>query len=280
MGQRGQQGQQGDGADPWDGGATVEGAGPHGSDRSRRDHCRPVPSRPGSGPGAVCAEDPRTDRGHDAQRQCTPGRGFAVAALALLALSGCQKPAAQAAPPPPTVGVVESRRMSVPVLVTPNGTTRALEDVTIRARVRGFLTERHFAEGATVKKGQLLLVIDEEPYKVALQSARARQAEAEAALQKAEESKGREVAAAQLDARPGPAAARPDPGAAQPDARWPATPARPRTSTRPRPTASGGRRRSRPTAPTSTRRRPTTTSGSPRPRRRSRPPGPPSATPS
>jgi membrane fusion protein (multidrug efflux system) len=125
--------------------------------------------------------------------------GCCVAALAALALAGCQKPVAQAEPPPPTVGVVESRRMSVPVLVTPNGTTRALEDVTVRARVRGFLTERHFAEGSFVKKGQLLLVIDEEPYKVALQSARARHAEAVAALRKAEESKSREVAEAQLE---------------------------------------------------------------------------------
>src|SRR5919107_558169 len=87
----------------------------------------------------------------------------ALAALALLALSGCQKPVAKADPPAPTVGVVESRRMSVPIEVTPNGTTRALEDVTIRARVRGFLTERHFAEGAPVTRGQLLSVIDEEP---------------------------------------------------------------------------------------------------------------------
>jgi membrane fusion protein, multidrug efflux system len=122
-----------------------------------------------------------------------------LAALGLLGLSGCQKPAARASLPAPTVGVVESRRMSVPIEVAPNGTTRALEDVTIRARVRGFLTERHFAEGALVKKGQLLLVIDEEPYQVALQSARARQAEADASLNKAEESKGREVSSAQLD---------------------------------------------------------------------------------
>jgi membrane fusion protein (multidrug efflux system) len=96
------------------------------------------------------------------------------------------------------VGVVASRRMTVPVLVTPNATTRALEDVTIRARVRGFLTERHFEEGALVEKGQLLLVIDEETYKVALRSARARQDEAAAALKKAEESKDREVKAAQV----------------------------------------------------------------------------------
>ena len=122
-----------------------------------------------------------------------------LAAIALLALAGCREPAAPAQPPTPIVGVVESRRMSVPVLVTPNGTTRALEVVTIRARVRGFLTERLFEEGAIVKKGQLLLVIDEEPYKIALQSARAKQSEANAALKKAEVAKNREVTAAQLE---------------------------------------------------------------------------------
>jgi len=88
--------------------------------------------------------------------------------------------------------------MTVPVLAYPTGTTRALEQVTLRARVRGFLTERHFDEGSSVKKGQLLLVIDEEPYKVALDSALAKQSESEAAVKKAEQSRGREVATAQL----------------------------------------------------------------------------------
>lgn len=125
--------------------------------------------------------------------------GSAVAVLALVGMAGCEKPVAQAAPPPPTVGVTPARRMTVPIEVVPNGTTRALEDVTIRARVRGFLTERHFAEGAMVKKGQLLLVIDEEPFQVALRSAKARLAETEAALRKAKESQAREVAAAQLE---------------------------------------------------------------------------------
>ena len=122
-----------------------------------------------------------------------------LAAAGLTLPAGCGKPSAKAEPPAPVVGVVESRRMNVPILVTPNGTTRALEEVTIRARVRGFLAERHFAEGAFVKKGQLLLVIDEEPYKVALRSALAKEAEAAASLEKAEKSKGREVNAAQLD---------------------------------------------------------------------------------
>lgn len=128
-----------------------------------------------------------------------PLAGLPVPALALIAASGCGTPEAPAPPPPPVVGVVESRKMDVPVLITPNGTTRALEDVTIRARVRGFLTERLFEEGATVKKGQLLFVIDEEPYKVALQMAKARQAEAEAALKKSEENRGREIAEAQVE---------------------------------------------------------------------------------
>ena len=134
-----------------------------------------------------------------ARRGTRSAAGLALVVLALWGLPGCREAATQAAPPAPTVGVVEARRLSVPVEVAPNGTTRALEDVTIRARVRGFLTERHFTEGATVGKGQLLLVIDEEPYKVALRSVKARQAEAEAALRKAEESRAREVAAAQLN---------------------------------------------------------------------------------
>lgn len=122
-----------------------------------------------------------------------------LAAAALLAVAGCKEPAAPPPPAAPTVGVVPARRMDVPVEVEPNGTTRALESVTVRARVRGFLTERHFEEGATVKKGQLLLVIDEEPFQVVLRSARARQAEAEATLRKAQKSQAREVAAAQLE---------------------------------------------------------------------------------
>jgi len=124
--------------------------------------------------------------------------GCLILAVVTLAMAGCEKSQTSASPPPPTVGVVESSRRTVPILATPNGTTRALEDVTIRARVRGFLTERHFQEGSLVKKGQLLLVIDEEPYKVALKSAQAKQAEAEASVKKAEQSKGREVSEAQL----------------------------------------------------------------------------------
>ncbi|HEU5118789.1 MAG TPA: efflux RND transporter periplasmic adaptor subunit [Isosphaeraceae bacterium] len=101
-------------------------------------------------------------------------------------------------PPPPAVKVFAAQTMEVPIEADPTGTTRALQQVSLRARVRGFLKEIHFKEGDDVKVGQLLFVIDEEPFQVALEAARAQLAEAEASLQKAKDSQAREVAAAQL----------------------------------------------------------------------------------
>src|SRR5438270_14060584 len=88
--------------------------------------------------------------------------------------------------------------MTTPIMAEPIGTTRALQEVSVRARVRGFLKEIHFEEGGDVKKGQLLFVIDEEPFKAKLADAQAALAQAEAALKKARDSKAREVAQAQL----------------------------------------------------------------------------------
>ena len=103
----------------------------------------------------------------------TPGWLALGVAWASVAISGCSPQAeAEQVPPPPTVGVVEARRMTVPIMAEPIGTTRALEEVSIRARVRGFLKEIHFDEGGDVKAGQLLFVIDEEPFKAKLAEAR------------------------------------------------------------------------------------------------------------
>ena len=96
-------------------------------------------------------------------------------ACASVAISGCSpQVAAGRVPPPAVVSVVEARRMTVPIMAEPNGTTRALQEVSIRARVRGFLKEMHFDEGGDVKAGQLLFVIDEEPFKAALAEAKAK----------------------------------------------------------------------------------------------------------
>ncbi|HZW34161.1 MAG TPA: efflux RND transporter periplasmic adaptor subunit [Isosphaeraceae bacterium] len=120
-------------------------------------------------------------------------------AWAWTTMAGCSPRAgAERAPPPPVVSVVEARRMTVPIMAEPIGTSRSLQEVSIRARVRGFLKEIHFQEGADVKKGQLLFVIDEEPFKAQLAGARAKLEQAEASLKKARDSKAREVGAAQV----------------------------------------------------------------------------------
>jgi membrane fusion protein (multidrug efflux system) len=125
--------------------------------------------------------------------------GAALAGLAGMALAGCRgRSESQRVPPPPTVTAVTTRKTNVPVIVYTQGTTRAINEVTIRARVQGFLKERHFTEGTDVKTGQLLFVIDEEPYQIKLDQAEANEAEAEASLRKAEHSKAPEVAEAQL----------------------------------------------------------------------------------
>jgi membrane fusion protein (multidrug efflux system) len=122
-----------------------------------------------------------------------------VAAAAVLAPAGCRfSSAPPPGPPPVSVTVTVARRMTVPFVVNPIGTTRALAVVKVRARVRGFLTEKHFEDGKNVKKGDLLLVIDEEPFQVALKQAKAQLAAAKAAHEKATASKAREVARAQL----------------------------------------------------------------------------------
>src|SRR5262249_38967463 len=111
---------------------------------------------------------------------------------------GCVEPNAYVEPPPPEVTVATPVRRDVTDYFEATGTTQPVMSVDIRARVKGFLKERHFKEGSLVKEGDLLLVIDEEPFQLALEQAKTRLAEAEAALAKAEESRARETAKAQL----------------------------------------------------------------------------------
>jgi RND family efflux transporter MFP subunit len=124
------------------------------------------------------------------------------ATVVVLGLCGCNRtPAAatgKAGAITPKVTVVVARKRDVPVIRSPNATTRALREVTIRARVKGFLKEKHFDEGSNVTENQLLLVIDEEPFKVNVAQAKAALEEANAELRKAQESKAREVAKAQV----------------------------------------------------------------------------------
>ncbi|MGH6933112.1 MAG: efflux RND transporter periplasmic adaptor subunit [Dongiaceae bacterium] len=97
---------------------------------------------------------------------------FALAGLVFL-LVGCERPQAAPAPAPPKVTV--SRPVVREVIEWDEYTGRlvAVESVEVRARVSGYLQSIHFTDGAIVKKGNLLFVIDPRPYQADLDRATA-----------------------------------------------------------------------------------------------------------
>ncbi len=99
----------------------------------------------------------------------------------LLLLHGCDnpQPQAKAEPPPATVTVLPVAEDKITPTVSFTGRVQAQDKVDLRARIDGFLEERAFDEGQDVKRGDLLFVIEQAPYKSAI-------AEIKADIQKAE----------------------------------------------------------------------------------------------
>jgi RND family efflux transporter MFP subunit len=114
--------------------------------------------------------------------------GLAVVALAVLLLttSGCEPPNQYVAPPPPEVTVALPVTESVADYLEVTGTSRASQKVDLRSRVSGYLQQIAFEDGAYVEQGQLLFVIEPEPFQVTLASENAKLRKAEAALALAE----------------------------------------------------------------------------------------------
>ena len=98
-----------------------------------------------------------------------PLRGFAPLALLLaFTLSGCgDKPQQQAAPAPPTVTVAQPTKRTVTDWDEFTGRFEAMEEVQVRARVGGFVNSVEFRDGAIVRAGDLLYVIDSRPFEAA-----------------------------------------------------------------------------------------------------------------
>lgn len=101
-----------------------------------------------------------------------------------------QPPAAAqpaAAPPPPEVSVVEIKSADVPLPLQYAGRVAGFRVVEVRAQIGGILLRREYAEGASVKVGDVLFRIDPRPYEAALARANAQVAQAQASLKLAEE---------------------------------------------------------------------------------------------
>jgi multidrug efflux system membrane fusion protein len=89
------------------------------------------------------------------------------------AAAGCQDHATSVAgSDSPAVPVSQPVRREVTDYVDFTGQTKAVHTAEIRPRVTGYLVEMPFEEGAEVKKGNLLFVVDPRPYKAQLDQAK------------------------------------------------------------------------------------------------------------
>ncbi|RLD19586.1 MAG: efflux RND transporter periplasmic adaptor subunit [Bacteroidetes bacterium] len=113
--------------------------------------------------------------------------GLFILLMLVFGTFACGEEKAPPPPPsPPEINVVEVQKQDVDILVDYVGQTYGAFDISIRARVEGFLEGIHFREGSRVTKGQLLYTIDPQPYEAKVAEAKSRVAEAHTKLVKAE----------------------------------------------------------------------------------------------
>lgn len=119
-------------------------------------------------------------------RRLAHGTGIALGAVALSGLlAACGSKQAQHQPPAPEVAVQTVGKEAVPLELTYTARTVGSREVEVRARVGGILLKRRFEEGSRVREGQPMFLIDPEPIRARLASARAEVAVAKARLDEA-----------------------------------------------------------------------------------------------
>jgi membrane fusion protein, multidrug efflux system len=92
--------------------------------------------------------------------------------LLAVSLSGCgDKTPQQAAAAPPPVTVAQPTKRTVTDWDEFTGRFDAVEEVQVRARVGGFVTNVEFRDGAFVKTGDLLYIIDSRPFEAVAEQA-------------------------------------------------------------------------------------------------------------
>ncbi len=89
------------------------------------------------------------------------------------------------APEPPAVEVVQVEQKDVPIYSEWIGTLDGLVNADIKAQVSGYLLKQAYAEGSSVKKGQLLFEIDPRPFQAVLEQAQGQLAQANGQLAQA-----------------------------------------------------------------------------------------------
>lgn len=107
-----------------------------------------------------------------------------LASVMVITAIGCEKhesSQAQKEQNPVEVTVITATPRDVPVSFEYIAQVQSSREVNIQARVNGFLDKRVYTEGAIVKEGQTLFVMDQKPFKVQLDQVKAALAKQEAA---------------------------------------------------------------------------------------------------
>jgi membrane fusion protein (multidrug efflux system) len=111
---------------------------------------------------------------------------LAITLLTSVSLIGCGKQDAAdlgAAMPAMPVSVINLQLTSVPISAEAVAQTEGAKEVEIRPRVGGILLKKMFEEGAPIKVGQTMFLIDPVPYQIALSNAKAQLAQQKARLE-------------------------------------------------------------------------------------------------
>ena len=114
-----------------------------------------------------------------------------MSVAASLALAGCGKEQQNQAPPAPEVTVQTVDNRAVPLELTYPARTFGSREVEVRARVGGIVLKRRFQEGTRVVQGQSMFLIDPEPVRARVGSARAAVAVAKARADEARRQRDR-----------------------------------------------------------------------------------------
>jgi RND family efflux transporter MFP subunit len=108
--------------------------------------------------------------------------GLVCGMLLALGLVGCNQQNTYVPPPPPKVDVALPVKQNVTPYLEATGSTAAVNQTALVARVQGFIEEIEYNDGDAVKAGTVLFVIEPEPYQLALDQANAAKASADAAV--------------------------------------------------------------------------------------------------
>lgn len=109
----------------------------------------------------------------------------AILWVALAGLVSCGKKAEPPLPPPPAT-FAEAKTQDVPYTITTFGNCETIASVTLQAQVTGNLLRYAIAQGAMVKKGELIAEIDPAQFQAAVQQAQGQLDSAKATLANAQ----------------------------------------------------------------------------------------------